>query len=85
MAKCKIMSEQRPIKQRVDMCEMKPGQVGVIVDKKYLGEIVMRTLSDKSFEVMSLSKFEPLRCWIDRYNDLQVELLEEPLTVQFSN
>ena len=61
--------------------EMKPGQIGFIIDDPtHGGQIVMRTSSDPNFcnerpEIMNLSDLGPGRCWTGSFAKFDVELL----------
>ena len=60
---------------KVLMRDMKAGQIGIIIDPgDYYGNVVMRTLSAGSSEVMDLSKGEMGDCWTGG-TDLRVSLL----------
>ena len=74
----------------VPMSEMKPLQVGIIVDKRYPDykyHYVMRTASYTKFEVMDLTK--PCRdgCWCMSNAVIKVRLLNPgvSITVKLSN
>lgn len=69
--------------ETVKMSEMKPGQIGIIVDHNYNGEYVMRTFSQHHFEVMMLNCNDG---WSTR-NDIRVRLFGpgESIVVKLSN
>ena len=60
----------------ISMGNMRPLQVGVIVDGDYKGRYVLRTASKRHFEVMDLSVPKVSGCWTDENYDLQVRLLD---------
>lgn len=71
----------------VEMKDMKPLQVGQLVETQvYGGHWVMRTARMDSFEVMDLSDSGAKKCWVHSPN-LQVRLLKpgEKLTIELSN
>ena len=45
------------------MSEMQPLEVCVIMDGHYIGEIVMRSASNNTFEVFGISNPTPNFCW----------------------
>lgn len=59
-----IVTEETKKGKIVQMKDMKPLEIGVIVDHEpsYAGTYVMRTASTKKFEVMNLSKPGPDKC-----------------------
>lgn len=59
------------------MGDMKPLEVAEIIGQHYKGEIVMRTASLGMFEVMSLSRSGPNRCWTSKNIDLKVRIIED--------
>ena len=64
------------IKSATPMFEMKPYDIGVIVDtdRNCSGHIVMRTASIECAEIMNLSDPRPDGCWDDQ-SELKVQLL----------
>ena len=67
-------------KQEIEMGEMNPCDIGVVVDWSNNGAIVMRTASIDHFEVMSLSNPKPDLCWTIP-NSLKVRLLKKGETI----
>lgn len=69
----------------VKMSEMEPLQIGKIISgESYKGNIVMRTASVDTFEVMNLTIFRTNRCWTsrERINTIEVELLPPTTSVK---
>ena len=66
-----ILDEKDRLK-RIPMNQLKPCQLARIQDSDSHGEIVMRTSSVAKFEVMSLSKPEPDRCWTNETVNIPV-------------
>ena len=76
-------------KSIIRMSEMKPLQVGIIVDdtRPQLNDTyVMRTASWDKPEVMNLSQPGYDKCWVSPgYNSLKIRLLKEPLILKIDN
>jgi len=66
----------------IPMSEMKPCEVGIILDADYHGNIVMRTQSSEVFEVMNLTNFKEGECWSSPKCPLKVQLLNAEITVK---
>ena len=78
-----VNNEVKPKDRIINMADMKPLQVGVIVDT---GQYVMRTAHCDKFEVMRL--FEPgIDCCWNEYCRLKVRLLNkgEKITIELFN
>jgi hypothetical protein len=79
----RVILERKNPTGSIPMYAMLPGQIGEIVDPMhYTGEIVMRTLNEDRFEVMSLTMASAGRYWNKLYKDtpgpsLAVRLLEK--------
>lgn len=69
----------------IQMCNMKPLQVGRIVEKydKNYGNLVMRTASRDNFEIMDLSCPGEGECWTT-LEHISVELLPPGEAVEIS-
>lgn len=72
----RIIDDEKETDDIINMCDMKPLQVGVIEDDKSYsnGAIVMRTAITERFEVMDLSEPHEDNCW-DRSSNIKVRLL----------
>jgi hypothetical protein len=70
--------------KRFVLGEMKPLQVAKVVDGAYKGNVVMRTASEKEFEVINLTLGQPDQCW-DEPCSIVVELLDEPIFLEINN
>ena len=77
----KIEMEEREEKNVVKMSEMKPCDVGVIIDGKYKNSIVMRTQNISVFEVINLTLFEEDRYWKNECS-IPVRLVDAEITVK---
>ena len=69
--------------KRIPINKMKPYDIAYIPTRN--DEIIMRTASTTKFEVMSLSKQRPNRCWTELSAGLEVTLLpmdEVRLTIE---
>lgn len=81
MTKCNIEYAEKKEKEIIiPMSEMKPLEIGEIVERGYNNCIVMRTESEGHFEVMNLTEFRVDECWSCRSN-IKVKLLNATLTV----
>jgi len=82
-----VKTEMKEEDQIIRMCDMKPLQVGIVVDNSYTGTIVMRTTDINRFEVMDLTKPGPDCCWTDIECDHKVKLLPpgETITIELFN
>jgi len=79
----------------ISMSDMKPGQIGIIVSiphtkislEKYVGHLVMRSLSIDNYEVMDLTKFTPDACWTGKPSRdmIRVRLCRKPVRLVISN
>lgn len=58
----------------IEMSEMEPGDIGIILEGNYEQHYVMRTLDTIKFEVMDLTGGEPNHCWTS-LNSIKIELL----------
>jgi hypothetical protein len=63
------------IKSATPMFEMKPYDIGVIVDTCCTGHVVMRTAKTECAEIMDLSDPRPNGCW-NGQNTWKVQLLQ---------
>jgi len=86
----KVKEEINENAKTILMSEMKPLQVGIIVDTrypKYHLDYVMRTASTEQFEVIDLSRGREGACWTDSshdtYIDIKVKLLGEDKKLVF--
>jgi len=73
----------------IEMHEMRPLQVGIIVQAShsYYGDIVMRTASQSKFEVMNLTSPRSNNCWMGYSCSIKVRLLakNETVTIKLFN
>ena len=71
----------------IRMMDMKPLQVGVVIDGSYEGAVVMRTASMNKPEVMNLSDPSVGRCWTTGQVTMTVRLLPpgEKVVVELFN
>lgn len=85
----KIISQETENEKRiVEMKDMKPLQIGQIIDNNgYKGEIVMRTASYGKFEVIRLTDSGEDHCWTFRECGIKVELFppEKKIILEISN
>lgn len=66
-------------KRIVRMCDMEPGQIGVVEDENSSienGTIVMRTLSNSLAEVMNMSEPRRDNCWTGTFPNTRIRLFE---------
>jgi hypothetical protein len=69
----------------VEMRNMKPMQIGKILPTEpYAGDIVMRTQSTDTFEVMNLTNYADNTCWTHKPT-IKVRLYTKPKTIIVSN
>ena len=82
------MEEDIVNKRIVPMKDMKPLEIGIIVEKgsNYIGNYVLRTAYTSNFEVMDLSNPGEDSCWTEP-EEIKVELLSEmdTLVIGISN
>lgn len=71
----------------IPMSQMKPMQVGIIVDDSYNGNYVMRTQNSTQFEIINLSKPNIDGCWDNDDCPIRVRLFGpgESIVVKLSN
>lgn len=83
----KIIEKKTTDSLIIPMSEMKPLQVGVIVDGIHKGFVVMRTASIFQVEIMDLSNPRKDSCFTSPIPNLQVKLLApgEKIVVELSN
>tara|TARA_R110000822_G_scaffold35050_2_gene98995 strand:+ start:1330 stop:1596 length:267 start_codon:yes stop_codon:yes gene_type:complete len=82
MLKTKLIDNN--FKKTIKVEDMLPMQIGIVCDNVanlYNGDIVMRTQSQKKFEVMNLSNPEIDGCWSGSVSGFSVKLLGRNHTI----
>lgn len=76
MNKIKIKRKYENKENIIPMSEMKPGEIGEVVEgERHQGHIVMRTMNKDYMEVMDLTQQGEDECWTGNHQKGKVRLL----------